>query len=229
MKTIIPLQEIDLIREFYPSVDVNSLFIVDNNDTHKDTMSYVRAYFENAKLFSDGSCYYILNLNIVMALPYDYEVEYNDYFPNRLILSFLKSKEDGHKKNAIRYLNMYYSFKYGTNKHIFHQLFTTLYKHKYISDINIVYKSLSKHQNYPIFVTYYGMTFELSFYSHMQGGERYVSIQHEKFSKGYLLSKFSIDYFVLELMNSKGYNCSSINELLKFLPQFLYLEEMQKL
>lgn len=229
MKTIIPLKEIDFIKDFYPSVNINSLFIVEKNSVHKDTFSYVTEYFNNAKLFADGAHYYILNLNIVMSLPYDYTIEYNDYFPNRLILSFLDSKEKGNQKNAIRYLNMYYSFKYGTNKHIFHQLFTTLYKHKYVSDIDIIYKSLSKHQNYPVFVTYYGMQFELSFYKKMQGGELYVSANYEKFSKNYLLSKFSIDNFVLEFINEKEYNCSNINEMIKSLPELIELKSMQEL
>jgi hypothetical protein len=229
VKTIIPLKEIDLIKEFYPSVNINSLFIVEKNSVHKDTYSYVTEYFKNAKLFADGSHYYILNLNIVMSLPYDYEIEYNDYFPNRLILSFIESKEKGKSKNAILYLNMYYSFKYGTNKHIFHQLFTTLYKHKYVSDIDVPYINLGKHQHYPVFVTYYGMQFKLSFYIRMKGGESYVSVNYKNFSKEYLLSKFSIDNFVLEFINEKEYNCSNINEMMKSLPELVELKSMQEL
>lgn len=226
MKVRIPSRHTGLIREFYPSVDLNDLYIAEQHVFNEFIFKSCKLQFLNSIIYRDSDRYFILFEGCVFTLPANVEDTYNFDLQIIMLRAFLQNTQFVSNKKQFNYLSLLYSLFFNASKHLFNQLFSKIYNNKNYKDFQLEKGMYNHEYDYSFSCNFLDEKIKLSPGFHKKHLFLKIELVSQKFSKLYPVKNFSLDQFILDFTNDNGYNVSSFKEAKDHLQDYILLRSM---
>lgn len=214
MKTRIPLKEVELIKLYYPNVNVDKLHIFENNSTFFDEDSkedFLKATnkLKFAKIYSDTKLIYIIHNNVVIFFNEDDSYEFIYTF-HEFLIKFLDKLKNSNQKNYKKSLFAHLCWYSNLDKE------TSLIITNSILKENLFEVSI-KSMNSNLYMTYIykDFTFYFKFVSGLSGNSSVNRFKMENsMDKNWIeLTKFKdIRCFIKKFLEKKGHQINNTKD-----------------
>jgi len=227
MKIRIPSRHTGFIREFQPSVNLNDLYIAEENVFNSFIFKSCKRQFLNSIIYRDNDKYFILFEGCVFTLPANVEDAYNFDLQLIMLVTFYQNTQFVSNKRKYNYLALLYSLVFQSSKHCFNQLFSKLYNNKDCKDFQVETQLQTYYTtDYSFSCKFLNEKIKIS--PGFQGKHLVLKIElvSQKFSKLYFVKNFSFEQFILDFTNDNGYNVSSFKQAKEHLQDYILLKSM---
>lgn len=250
MRVRVDLKIVKLIKTFNPHVDVDKLYLpvenvfeqrepsirekkfFYNKKTKKSEQEeydfiywFARQSFDNFKVVSDTKTYYVIVDGIVISVPHDIEISYGFSLENFMLSDFDNQTKHISNLQKAAIVNLYFSKQQMVSKHVFKAVFIDFFTNKDYQNKKMNYGNPYT-RNISCEFNYKGYDFVMSSYSNVQGNFVEIKFPQFAFKKSYPTKAYNINKFILDFVNEKEYNCSSMSDAVNHLDDYILLRQM---